>query len=82
MFGWQNSATFGSVISYNVYWIFVIAMFVSMRFQEVRGRWPWSRGKKVVDDVEGSSARGSEGSAVDEKRPGVVEVTPVRTVVE
>ena len=57
-------------------------MFVCMRFQEVRGHWPWSKGKKVVDadDVEGSSAK-SEGSAADEKAGEVVEMTvPVRTV--
>lgn len=34
LFGWQNSATYGSVISYNLYWICVIVAFVWMRFQE------------------------------------------------
>ncbi|OBT81206.1 hypothetical protein VE02_10197 [Pseudogymnoascus sp. 03VT05] len=83
VFGWQNSATYGSVISYNIYWIFVIAMFASMRFQEVRGRWPW--GGKVkkgqdMEDVERSSE--GEGSGVDEKRMDVVEVGGGRTVGE
>lgn len=84
VFGWQNSATYGSVISYNVYWIFVMAMFACMRFQEVRGRWPWQgKGKKVVDDGDVErSARESEGelSGGDEKRVGVVEGKGARTV--
>ena len=35
--GWQNSATYGSVISYNVYWIVIIACFVAMRYHEQHG---------------------------------------------
>ena len=38
--GWTNSATYGSVISYNVYWIVVIVSFVVMRYHEVKGHWP------------------------------------------
>lgn len=31
LFGWTNSATYGSVISYNFYWIFIIvAVYVSL----------------------------------------------------
>ncbi|KAF5093779.1 hypothetical protein D0Z03_002290 [Geotrichum reessii] len=37
LFGWQNSATYGSVISYNVYWIFIIAMFLGLLWVEKRG---------------------------------------------
>lgn len=43
--GWQNTATYGSVISYNVYWIFIIFCIVVMLFQERRGSLP---GQKVV----------------------------------
>lgn len=85
IFGWQNSATYGSVISYNVYWIFVMGMFASMRFQEVRGRWPWGRKVKSVEDgedVERSSARESEGSGGDEKKAGVVGLRTAGTVGE
>ncbi|KAL5352488.1 high-affinity iron permease [Pseudogymnoascus australis] len=87
VFGWQNSATYGSVISYNVYWIFVMGMFASMRFQEVRGRWPWGRKVKAgerEEDVEGSSAResGGERSVGEEKRAGVVELRTVGVVGE
>jgi high-affinity iron transporter len=39
--GWTNSATYGSVISYNLYWIFVIAGFILMRFKEVNGHYPF-----------------------------------------
>lgn len=41
LFGWQNSATYGSVISYNVYWIFVMAVFLLMMYQEKTGHFPF-----------------------------------------
>lgn len=41
--GWQNSATYGSVISYNLYWLAVIIVFVVMRFRERNGRWPLTK---------------------------------------
>ena len=34
LFGWQNSATYGSVISYNLYWVAVIAGFVFLGWKE------------------------------------------------
>ncbi|VVT51990.1 uncharacterized protein SAPINGB_P003280 [Magnusiomyces paraingens] len=40
LFGWQNSATYGSVISYNVYWIFVSALFILMWYEEKLGHFP------------------------------------------
>ncbi|KAK4453703.1 putative iron transferase [Podospora aff. communis PSN243] len=43
--GWTNSATYGSVISYNVYWIFVILGFFALRYREVKGHWPLLKGK-------------------------------------
>jgi high-affinity iron transporter len=46
LLGWVNSATYGSVISYNIYWIFVIATFVAMRYNEVNGHWPLVKPKK------------------------------------
>lgn len=39
--GWQNSATYGSVISYNLYWMFVIAMFMTLMYFERYGRLPF-----------------------------------------
>ncbi|KAH7406842.1 plasma membrane iron permease-like protein [Phaeosphaeria sp. MPI-PUGE-AT-0046c] len=34
LFGWQNSATYGSVISYNLYWLVVIVGFLFMGWKE------------------------------------------------
>ncbi|KAK7739103.1 high-affinity iron permease [Diatrype stigma] len=44
--GWTNSATYGSVISYNVYWIVIMFSFFAMRYREVKGHWPLQKGKK------------------------------------
>ncbi|KAI9162802.1 iron permease ftr1 family protein [Paramyrothecium foliicola] len=45
IFGWTNSATYGSVISYNIYWVVVISGFLTLRFHEKNGRYPWARAK-------------------------------------
>ncbi|TKA66611.1 hypothetical protein B0A55_08151 [Friedmanniomyces simplex] len=59
--GWQNSATYGSVISYNLYWAFVMAGFGSMRYFEKNGHWPLVKAKAAGaedDSVEsGNSSR-------------------------
>ncbi|KAH7389823.1 iron permease FTR1/Fip1/EfeU [Pyrenochaeta sp. MPI-SDFR-AT-0127] len=34
LFGWQNSATYGSVISYNLYWLVVIIGFIYLGWKE------------------------------------------------
>lgn len=41
--GWQNSATYGSVLAYNIYWIVVSAGFVVMWFKEKKGRYPFCK---------------------------------------
>ncbi|KAI0513109.1 iron permease FTR1/Fip1/EfeU [Xylaria bambusicola] len=46
--GWTNSATYGSVISYNLYWIAVVISLGVMRYREVKGHWPLSRPKSVA----------------------------------
>ncbi|EAW14722.1 FTR1 family protein [Aspergillus clavatus NRRL 1] len=38
--GWTNSATYGSVISYNLYWLAVIICFIAMRHKERHGSLP------------------------------------------
>jgi high-affinity iron transporter len=43
--GWTNSASYGSVISYNLYWLAVIIAFVVMRYNEVKGHWPLMKAK-------------------------------------
>lgn len=61
--GWQNSATYGSVISYNLYWLAVITGFVLLRFKETRGRWPFQRRRlvqPVADDEASSNSSSSD----------------------
>lgn len=48
--GWENSATYGSVISYNLYWLCVIIAFVAMRFNEKNGHWPLMKPKHQIED--------------------------------
>ncbi|KAH0837404.1 hypothetical protein Z517_00276 [Fonsecaea pedrosoi CBS 271.37] len=38
--GWQNTATYGSVISYNVYWIFIMVAITCMLYEERTGVLP------------------------------------------
>ncbi|KAK8157216.1 iron permease FTR1/Fip1/EfeU [Phyllosticta citrichinensis] len=60
IFGWQNSATYGTVISYNLYWLVIIIVFVTMRFKEKSG--------------DKGSQKGSQDSGSDhsERKEGVV----------
>lgn len=71
IFGWENSATYGSVISYNVYWIFVILGFLAMRFYEKRGHWPLMKPKAGVIDKtrSGSDSEPSEKGVVTSSYP-------------
>ncbi|KAF2874162.1 putative iron transferase [Massariosphaeria phaeospora] len=57
LFGWQNSATYGSVISYNVYWLVVILGFLVLGFKEREGRWPLLKGKSGDDRAGGDDGR-------------------------
>lgn len=38
--GWQNSATYGSVISYNLYWLFLILCIAGLLYEERTGSFP------------------------------------------
>lgn len=51
LLGWQNSATYGSVIGYNLFWIVTIIGLIVMRFQERNGRLPFAK-KRAVDSAE------------------------------
>ncbi|CAJ2511679.1 Uu.00g073040.m01.CDS01 [Anthostomella pinea] len=57
--GWTNSATYGSVISYNLYWITMALSFAVMRYREMKGHWPLLKAKQgtasTVDHHSGSS---------------------------
>jgi high-affinity iron transporter len=59
--GWQNSATYGSVIGYNLYWLIIIVGFVALRWREKRGSWPFMKRKTAV--VEPAIERKESGSA-------------------
>ena len=50
LFGWENSATYGSVISYNLYWVVVMLGFFLMRYHEKTGHWPFMKAKAVPAD--------------------------------
>jgi high-affinity iron transporter len=85
--GWQNSATYGSVISYNVYWIVVIIGFLAMRYNEVKGHWPLMKPKsdavipadsKLHSHSDNSSETGSVGVA--EKKVEGTTVAPIRSI--
>lgn len=41
LLGWQNSATYGSVISYNIYWLSLIIILSLMLFEEKHGHLPF-----------------------------------------
>lgn len=48
LLGWQNSATYGSVIGYNVYWIAVIAVLMLMLYEEKHGHLPFTKNLTLV----------------------------------
>lgn len=43
LLGWQNSATYGSVISYNVYWLGIILAISAMLYEERTGSLPFKK---------------------------------------
>ncbi|KAL1302667.1 hypothetical protein AAFC00_003032 [Neodothiora populina] len=59
IFGWTNSATYGSVLSYNLYWLVVIISFVTMRYKENTGHLPFlkSSTKAKSSDSHGIESR-------------------------
>ncbi|CAK7234002.1 high-affinity iron permease [Sporothrix bragantina] len=56
LLGWQNSATVGSVVSYNLYWAAVMGQFFLMAAREKR-YWPFTHSK--VDAAEDDEPRPS-----------------------
>jgi high-affinity iron transporter len=52
LFGWQNSATYGSVISYNLYWVAVMAGFLYLG---------WKERKEVASDASEAVSETSSG---------------------
>lgn len=83
LFGWQNSATYGSVLSYNFYWIAVILGFLAMRYNERNGHWPLTMPKKAADTKRGSNASSYEAGLVEYQRKvddGDAVATGVRSI--
>jgi high-affinity iron transporter len=82
LFGWTNSATYGSVIGYNMYWIVVIIAFFALRYNETHGRWPLMKKRAVAAEAPGSDGKESL-SSHDIEKHGVVETkTEPHTVSE
>ncbi|CAK7894567.1 plasma membrane iron permease [[Candida] anglica] len=48
LLGWQNSATYGSVLSYNLYWVAVIVTLFLMLYEEKHGHLPFLQGVTLV----------------------------------
>ncbi|KAI2642355.1 iron permease FTR1/Fip1/EfeU [Xylaria nigripes] len=67
IFGWTNSATYGSVISYNVYWIFIIMALGFMRYRELKGHWPLLSAKKSFTSAESSTVCNERGSETNKE---------------
>jgi len=73
LFGWENSATYGSVLSYNLYWLTIIVVFASMRYKEKHGHWPLLKAKPGADDEAAESddnSREGEGVTFEMKAVG------------
>lgn len=73
--GWTNSATYGSVISYNVYWICVMAGFMTMKYHETKGHYPFMKAKPQADcDNDTSSQLGEDDFTHDEDAADIGEL--------
>lgn len=60
IFGWQNSATYGSVISYNIFWLVVIVVFLAMGYNEKNGHWPMMKASRKQPRGNKSSSSSAE----------------------
>ncbi|RMZ85848.1 hypothetical protein DV737_g469, partial [Chaetothyriales sp. CBS 132003] len=81
LLGWQNSATYGSVISYCVYWIAVIIGFIFLRWAEKKGRLPWQKAKDVESSTAGLADKG-DASSSDDNTTTHEKTVPAQTVAE
>ena len=72
LFGWQNSATYGSVISYNLYWLTVIVGFLLIMYQEKNGHWPLQKPKNQAQEVGSDASSSQNGTEVGKKETGVM----------
>ncbi|KAI9779533.1 MAG: hypothetical protein M1839_007341 [Geoglossum umbratile] len=66
IFGWSNTATYSSVITYNLYWIVVMLGFIAMRYKEKMGHWPFRKPK--ASSAVSSRSSGDNGDAGDNRQ--------------
>ena len=82
--GWTNSATYGSVISYNMYWLAIIISFLAMRYNEKKGHWPFMKPKSKSTRINSvgseTSSRGEGGLAGKKEDAANSTTTTVRSV--
>lgn len=76
LFGWTNSATYGSVISYNLYWLVVIVSFLTLGFWEKR------QGKVQSDSETMDSDAASSENLEHEKKTQTVVKSSDQTAIE
>lgn len=83
LFGWENSATIGSVLAYNFYWIVVIVVFLSMLYNEKNGHWPLMKAKASnnFDAAERSESDDGGNGIVEESHEKKSDQVPASTTV-
>ncbi|KAL6705642.1 high-affinity iron permease [Coniothyrium glycines] len=74
LFGWQNSATYGSVISYNLYWIAVIIGFGYIGWKESKESNPLT----ILEDVSDTSSGHRERAGKKTSEEGIMVGTTSR----
>jgi len=60
--GWTNSATYGSVLAYNLYWIVIMVAFATMRYHEKNGHYPLLKPKSKAQTWPESGSSSDSGS--------------------
>ncbi|KAF9003374.1 iron permease FTR1 [Cyathus striatus] len=78
VFGWTNSATLGSVLSYVFYWLAVIAVLIYMKFREGRTKlfgYESAAGRRRRINREEKAAASRDNINADEKREHEAEAT-------
>ena len=65
IFGWENSATYGSVIAYNLYWLCIIVVFSCMRYSEKHGHYPLMKAKSKDAESVGGETDSQDGGMVE-----------------
>lgn len=78
--GWQNSATVGSVVSYCLYWVVIIAAFFTMRYRESKGHLPFTKAKQQVLAHEELASSGDDATRGSAEKKAIPQTT--RTVSE